>query len=481
MIYVILLILLNMETKMTPQKQEQNNPVFHYFQMEDLVPQDHILREIDKLVDFSFVRDAVKDCYCHDNGRPGVDPELVVRMLLIGYLYNLSENRLCQEVTMHAEKRLFCHMTSFEDKVPDRSTVNKLRNHRWATSGLFQLIMQRIVQQCIDVGLVGGRHLSVDGTQIRANASVKSIEPIEPPVSLDEYLTSIGFKGDTVTTHDTSQTPSHPQDRDFHGKRFTNETHRSTTDPDARLYKKSKGKEASLSYIGNDLIDTQSRVILDTRASRATGTAECEAALAMVETLETYTLPDKPSTLAGDTGYGSGDFIADLLDQGIVPHIPLRASSHPEALPTWKNKTKFAHIQAKRDKKVRAAKARNLARFISATAQFKRSQKLRKRNEHLFAEAKQNHGMERARYRGLAPLQEQLFLIASVQNLKRLVSFMRRKKAAVQAQFLSCTPLSLFLLWFNHLTNTITTFLHQSISNTLSKRKYLLFYCGLLS
>ena len=84
--------------------------------MEDMVPQDHILRQIDKLVDFSFVRDTVKDCYCPNNGRPGVDTELVIRMLLIGYLYNLSENRLRQEVTMHAEKRLFCYMT-FSEKV----------------------------------------------------------------------------------------------------------------------------------------------------------------------------------------------------------------------------------------------------------------------------------------------------------------------------------------------------------------------------
>jgi transposase len=129
MYYIILLIILNMDTIMNPQKKEQTKPVFHYFQMEDLVPADHILRQIDKLLDFSFVHDAVKDCYCPDNGRPGVDPELVVRMLLIGYLYNSSENRLCQEVTMHAEKRLFCHMTSFEDTVPDRSTINKLRNH----------------------------------------------------------------------------------------------------------------------------------------------------------------------------------------------------------------------------------------------------------------------------------------------------------------------------------------------------------------
>jgi len=156
----------------------------------------------------------------------------------------LSENRLCQEVTMHAEKRLFCHMTSFEDKVPDRSTINKLRNHRWATSGLFQTIMRRIVQHCIDAGLVSGRHLSVDGTQIRANASVKSIEPIEPPVSLDDYLTGLGLASDAGTSRDSC----HPKDKDFHGERFTNETHRSTTDPDARLYKKSQGKEASLSF-----------------------------------------------------------------------------------------------------------------------------------------------------------------------------------------------------------------------------------------
>ena len=228
---------------------------------------------------------SLKDCYCPDNGRPGVDPELVVRMLLIGYLYDLSDNRLCREVAMHTEKRLFCHMTSFEDKVPDRNTINKLRNHKWAKSELFQIIMQRTVQQCVDAGLVSGRHLSVDGTQKQANASVKSIEPIEPPVSVDEYLTGIGFTGDTVTPHDPSSRPRHPQDRDFHGKRFTNETHRSTTDPDARLYKKSKGKEASLSYIGNNLIDTKSRVILDTRASLATGTAEREAALDMVDTL----------------------------------------------------------------------------------------------------------------------------------------------------------------------------------------------------
>ncbi len=266
---------------MTPQEQEQTNPMFHYFQMEDLVPEDYILRQIDEAVDFSFVRDVVSDCYCPDNGRPGIDPELVVRMILIGYLYNLSENRLCQEVGMHAAYRLFCHQT-FDDAVPDRSTINKLRNHKWASSGLFERIMRQVVQCCIDVGVVSGKHLSVDGTQIQADASVKSIEPIEPPVSLDDYLKGIGFEGDK-----TKGRSGHPQDKDFHGEKWTNQTHRSTTDPDARLYSKSKGKGAFLSFMGHDLIDTKSRVILETQGTQATGTAEPESALKMVDDLET--------------------------------------------------------------------------------------------------------------------------------------------------------------------------------------------------
>ena len=414
---------------MIPQKKEQRSPLFHYYRMEDLVPQDHILRQIDEAVDFSFVRDVVSDCYCPDNGRPGIDPELVVRMLVIGYLYNLSENRLCQEVAMHAAYRLFCHQT-FEDEVPDRSTINKLRNHKWASSGLFEQIMRQIVQCCIDVGLVSGKHLSVDGTQIRANASVKSIEPIEPPVSLDDYLKEMGFEGDKVQAEDRS---GHSHDKDFHGEKWTNQTHRSSTDPDARLYSKSKGTGASLWFMGHDLIDTKSRVILETQGTQATGTAETESALKMVDDFGVYTMPEDVRTLAADKGYGSGNFIADVLDRGIIPHIPLRSGEGIESIPTWKNKTNFAHIQAERDRKVREAKARNHARSISLTSDYKLSQRLRKRSEHIFAEAKQQHGMGRARYRGLASLNEQLNLVATVQNLKRLVSFIRRGKASICA------------------------------------------------
>ena len=415
---------------MVAKDRVESAPMFHYFHLEDLVPADHILRLIDAAVDFSVVRSAVQPCYCPDNGRRGIDPELVVRMLLIGYLYDLSENRLCQEVRMHAAYRLFCHLT-FEDAVPDRSTLNKLRNHKWASSGLFEQLMQHIVHQCIEAGLVKGAHLSVDGTQIRAQASVKSIEPITPAMPLDAYLTELGLQDPTSPAPDAA---AHPQEKDFHGARWTNTTHRSTTDPEARLYRKSAGQEAFLSFLGHQLIDTHSRVILATQATPATGTAEREAALTMLDTLPGTVLTHAPPILAADTGYGASEFLAAVFDRGVIPHIPLLAAPALEPIPTWQRRTRKPHIQTQRTKKVREAHARNAVRTLVDTPPFLHSQRLRTRNEHLFAEAKEHHGMRRARHRGLRALQEQLYLTATVQNLKRLVTFVKKKTANMWAQ-----------------------------------------------
>jgi len=416
---------------MTPRKQQRDQSLFHYYRMEDLVPENHILLQIDRAIDFSFVREVVWDCYCHTNGRPGTDPELIVRMILIGYFYGLSENRLCDEVRMHAAYRLFCHMDSFEETVPDRSTINKLRNNKWAEKGLFKVIMRRIVQQCVTVGLVSGKHLSVDGTQIHADASVKSIEPISPPIPLDDYLNELGLGEEPAPP---APAGNHPEDKDFHGEKWSNDTHHSTTDPEAKLCKKSRGKSAELSYFGHEVIDTPSRVIMDIQATYATGTAEREAALNMLDNLNDYILPGNAEVLVADKKYGSGDFLAEILDRDIIPHIPLLSSPELEPIPTWKRKTNDPKIQAQRDQKVREVHARNAARFIAQTKPYLHSQLLRKRSEHSFAEGKQLHGLGRARYRGLSPLQEQLYGIACVQNLKRLASFLKRTKKAASAK-----------------------------------------------
>jgi len=409
---------------MKPRKKMQEI-LFPFIEMEKLVPEDHMLRMIDRYVDFSFIDGLVDHTYSETNGRPAEDPELMVRILTVGYLYNLSEKKLFEELKMHAAYRWFCNL-GFHEKVPDRSTLNKLRNHRWASNGIFEQIMQNIVKQCITAGLVSGKHLAVDGTKIRANASIKSLEPIVVDTELDEYLGRLGLKRRPKSEKEDD---THPDDRDFRDKKLSNETHRSSTDPDARLYKKSLGQEASLSYVGNNLIDTKSRVILAAKVTQPGISTESDAAREMLDMLEQTGLSKNIQTLAADKGYGSTEFVTDLIDRGITPHIPLLAKSDLESMPVWKTKTSFFERQIKRDAKVKQVLVRNYVRLLAKTQGYKLSQKLRKRIEHIFAEAKICHGLARARCRGLVAMQQQLSLTAFVQNIKRLVRFMKKNSA----------------------------------------------------
>ena len=409
---------------MKPRKKMQEI-LFPFIEMGKLVPEDHMLRMIDRYVDFSFIDGLVDHTYSETTGRPAEDPELMVRILTVGYLYNLSEKKLFEELKMHAAYRWFCNL-GFHEKVPDRSTLNKLRNHRWASDGIFEQIMQNIVKQCITAGLVSGKHLAVDGTKIRANASIKSLEPIVVDTELDEYLGRLGLKR---RPESEKEGDTHPDDRDFRDKKLSNETHRSSTDPDARLYKKSLGQEASLSYVGNNLIDTKSRVILATKVTQPGISTESDAAREMLDTLAQTGLSKNIQTLAADKGYGSTEFVTDLIDRGITPHIPLLAKSDLESMPVWKTKTSIFERQIKRDAKVKQVLVRNYVRLLAKTQGYKLSQKLRKRIEHIFAEAKICHGLARARCRGLVAMQQQLSLTAFVQNIKRLVRFMKKNSA----------------------------------------------------
>jgi len=403
---------------MKPRKQKPQEELFPYVEMEKLIPENHILRLIDRYVDFDFIDELVDHTYSDSTGRPAEDPELMVRILTLGYLYNLSEKRLFEELRMHAAFRWFCNL-GFHERVPDRSTLNRLRNHRWASDGIFEQIMRKIVTQCVEAGLVNGKHLAVDGTKIRANASIKSLEPIVVEAGVDEYLDRLNLK--SVRKDDT-----HPEDKNFRGTKFSNASHRSNTDPDARLYKKAPGQEASLSYIGNNLIDTKSRVILATKVIQPGISTESEAAFEMLDSLAQTGLSTTVQTLAADAGYGSTDFVAKLINRGIAPHVPLLAPPELEPLPTWKRPATSLEQQRKRDEKMNRVKAKNFVRHLSSTTDYKLSQKLRKRVEHIFAEAKVCHGLGRARCRGLRAVQQQLTLTAVVQNMKRLARFMHK-------------------------------------------------------
>lgn len=441
-------------------KQQWQPRLVQVLNLEAMVPPDHMLRHIDRVLDLSFVRERTAHLYCPDNGRPSIPPELVARMLLLGYLYSLSDVRLCQDVSMHAGFRWFCRL-NFDDPVPDRTTLVKLRK-RWAMDGVFEDIMRRIVQQCIDAGLVAGGTLAVDGTQVTANAAHKSLAPLAPVESIEEHLNRVKAE-DQDHPDDDADPPEPPQaqsvgptgpepqqrqggDPDFHGQRFANATHRSQTDRDARLYRKGPSQEAKLRHLVHDLVDVRSGVILATLATVAATWAERQAAIAMLDA----TLPQLPPVLTqrwllADKGYRSTEFFAEILNRGLLPGVSMDPT--PEPAPTWKRRPRTLVEARARRRQLLQVEVRNRVRELQGRRLDRRLLKARIRVEHLFAEAKVCHGLDRARSRGRLAVQTQATWTAIVQNLKRLVAWNRRRPtsqtflADVRTCFYRTTPL----------------------------------------
>ena len=156
----------------------RSEALFYYFRLEDQVPENHLLPLIDRYISFDFVREQLKDSYS-DTGRPSIDPELLLRILLVGYLYGItSERKLVEELRMHLAWRWFTGL-GFDQEIPHHSTFSKNRHGRFQESKLFEQLFEQIVRQCVEVGLVQGQHLSVDGSFVEANAAKESRIPRE--------------------------------------------------------------------------------------------------------------------------------------------------------------------------------------------------------------------------------------------------------------------------------------------------------------
>jgi len=275
---------------------------------------------------------------------------------------------------------------------------------------------------------------------------MQSLQPIIEPASYptdspDEPGGSASEEKPAPPLEVESSEPREPQPRGGwkgHGVKYSNQTHRSTSDPDARLYRKGKGKESKLSYLVHDLIDTKSRVILSRKVSEAHSSAERRVCIEMLDEVlakrDVLGLPNRPEVISLDGGYGTGEMAAALLDRDVLPHMPLQAGPEMEPVPTWKRPTYNLPRRRSRDEKVRQARARNRVRELQKTRGYQVSRRLRPRSEHTFAEAKTQHGMDRARVRGEARVQIQATLTGAVQNLKRLAAFRgRRRPAGAQA------------------------------------------------
>src|SRR4029077_5292698 len=178
-IHRILLLILTLGGPLIMMGQHiRSESLFYYFRLEDHVPENHLLRMIDRHVSLTFVRGKLEDSYS-ETGRPSIDPELLLRILLIGYLYGItSERQLVEELHMHLAWRWFTGL-GFDQEIPHHSTFSKNRHGRFQESKLFEELFEQIVRQCVEVGLVQGKHLSVDGSFVEANAAKESRIPRE--------------------------------------------------------------------------------------------------------------------------------------------------------------------------------------------------------------------------------------------------------------------------------------------------------------
>jgi transposase len=298
--------------------QEQGR-LFYSFCLDEVVPDDHLARKIASVLDLSWVRAELTPHYS-PIGRPPIDPVLMIRMLIIGYVFAIrSERALCREVQVNLAYRWFCGL-SIEDKVPDHSAFSRARNERFRDSGIFRCVFERVVEACFAAGLVGGEGFAVDASLIAADANKqRSIPGSEWSKTRDRESASRAVKEYLATLNDeaygaaTDVTP-----------KFV-----SPSDPAAQWTGAMRGP-AFFAYADNYLIDVKFGVIMDVEASRAIRQAEVGAAKTMIDRTE-FRFGVKPERLAADTAYGSATTLNWLVnDKKITPHIPVIDKSKRE-------------------------------------------------------------------------------------------------------------------------------------------------------
>src|SRR6476646_10096496 len=442
--------------------QSRGEALFYYFRLEDHVPENHLLRLIDKHINFDFVRERLKQSYS-DMGRPSIDPELLLRILLIGYLYGISsERKLVEELRMHLAWRWFTGL-GFDQEIPHHSTFSKNRHGRFQESKLFEELFEQIVLQCVEVGLVEGKHLSVDGSFVEANAAKQRRTPREQLAEAAQVNQTVRQYLREVEEQNPVEEPMHEQDQV------------STTDPDS-TYATKGGTPARLGYYDNYLVDNHSCVIVGVQATAARMSQETVAAQDMLARF-TQWRGREPESVAADTTYGNGEFLQWLADRSITPYMRTRDSIHRKRSPffgperftyepehnryicpagqflnyggrVYRNRAynyigtrKRCGACSQRGQCTSAAfrsliihryeSARERARELANTPEFAKAQRQRKKVEALFAELKNQIGLRRLRLRRLKFVREQFFLAAVAQNIKRLVRFLSRPATPV--------------------------------------------------
>ena len=292
---------------------------FYSFRLDEAVPDDHLVRQIAAVLDLSWVYSELAPFY-PKVGRPSIDPVLMIRMLVIGYVFAIrSERALCRDVQVNLAYRWFCGL-SIEDKIPDHSAFSRARHERFRDSDLFRSVFERVVEACIAAGLVGGEGFAVDASLIAADPNKqRSIPGSEWQKTQNPQTANRAVKEYLATLDDAAFGAASAKVPKFVSR----------CDPAAQWTGAQRGP-AFFAYSDNYLIDVKAGVIMDVEASRAIRQAEVGAEQTMIERTE-QRFDIKPKRLAGDTAYGSGKNLDWLVNEkAIAPHIPVIDKSKRE-------------------------------------------------------------------------------------------------------------------------------------------------------
>src|SRR5262249_22587932 len=297
---------------MMGRRNRDQGPLFYSFRLDEVVPDDHRVREIAAVLELSWVHTELAPYYS-PLGRPSIDPELMIRMLIIGYVFAIrSERLLCREVKVNLAYRWFCGL-SIEDNIPDHSAFSRARSERFRESDIFRRVFERVVEACIAAGLIGGKGFTGAASLIVFEAHQepsipgkdwdRNRDPETASRAVKEYLASLD---DAAFGAASDVTP-----------KFV-----SPSDPAAQWTGAMRGP-AFFAYADNYLIDVKFGIIVDVEASRAIRQAEVGAAKTMIERAEER-FDLKPQYLAADTAYGSAETLNWVVNEKkIAPHIPV--------------------------------------------------------------------------------------------------------------------------------------------------------------
>jgi transposase len=465
---------------MMGRRERGQGQFFYEFHLDDVVPPDHLVRKIDGVLDLGWIHKELAPYYSH-TGRPSIDPELMIRMLIVGYVFAIrSEREICAQVQVNLAYRWFCGL-SIEEPIPNHSCFSRARHERFRESDVLRRVFEQVVTRCIAAGHVGGEAFSIDASLIRADVDKKKRVPGDTPITGPTPEDASRAVRDYLAALDAARSE---EDGGGGGNGGSNKSGSggkppkqiSRTDPQASWVARTGG-EAFFAYDANYLIDNKAGIILDAEGTRANRSDEIAVTETMVARVA-HRFDLKPDRLAGDTAYGAAKLLKWLVDRKIEPHVPVWDKStrtdgkfskaefifdrerNVYVCPAGKKLTHSGRIDQGRILPYRASKtdcaictlkpkcttavARKLSRDIDEdvrdqvralanTEAFQLSRRERKKVEVRFAHMKGIHKLDRLRLRGLNGAKDEVLLTATAQNLRRLAKLACRAPPRAQA------------------------------------------------